>query len=277
VKARISKYLGSFLTILVYTVLVFASTAVASNSASSGASAAAGSKVKPASSSFNWSGYVATGQAFNHIQGTITVPTVTCTVPYAQSLFWVGLDGYTIAANQTVEQDGVGAKCSGGQHPKVTYFAWWEMFQTNQATSLQTIPGTVLTVKPGDRIKATVAYNSSDKSYVLQLNNETTKQLFATTQYCIGNACSRQSAEWVAERYMLATNTYTALAQWRTRASLFTANGAGANSDITMKPINHYNYLPVNMMSQQTYKNLDTTSPLSFDGTAFNVDWKAAN
>lgn len=273
--SRISTYLGFLITIVVYTVLVFAATAAATSSGSSGASGSQSSTLKPASSSFNWSGYAATGQTFNRIQSTITVPTVTCTVPYAQSLFWVGLDGYSAAANQTVEQDGVGAKCSSGQHPSVSYFGWWEMFQTNQSTSLQMIPATAMSIHPGDRVIATVTYNPSSMRYTLRLNNVHTKQVFATTQYCTGNVCARQSAEWVAERYMLAANTYTALAQWRTGSSLFTASGASRGT--TLRPISSFNYTPINMMSQQTYRNIDTTSPLYYTGSAFTVNWQSAD
>lgn len=275
--SRISRYLGFLLTILVYTVLVFASTAAASSSGSSGASGSVTSTLKPASSSFNWSGYAATGQTFNRVQSTITIPAVSCTVPYAQTLFWVGIDGYSSSANQTVEQDGVGAKCSSGPHPTVSYFGWWEMFQTNQSTSLQTIPANVITVKPGDRVTATVAYNPSNMGYTLQLNDLNTKQLFATTQYCTNNACTRQSAEWVTERYMLGNNSYTALARWHPSSSLFTASGASSASTATIEPISHFNYTPINMMSQQTYDNIDSSSPLFFDGSAFTVKWKAAN
>lgn len=276
-KTRLSKYFSFLMTILVYTVLVFASTAAATSSGSSGASSLQHGTIKPASSSFNWSGYVATGQTFNRVQSIITVPTVSCTVPGAQSLFWVGLDGYSTSANQTVEQDGVGAKCSGGKHPTLHYFGWWEMFQTNQSTSLQPIPTSVIAIKPGDRVKAVVTYNPSNQGYTLQLNNLSTKQLFATTQYCTGNACSRHSAEWIAERYMLASNTYTALAKWQAGPSLFAASSASADHTATLQPISHFNYKPINMMSQQTFGTIDTTSPLYYGGNAFTVNWKAAN
>jgi hypothetical protein len=273
VKSRMLQYLGFSLVTLVYSIIIFASTAAASGAGAASPNSIDASAPKTASPSYNWSGYVASGQTFKHIQGTIAVPTVTCTVPNAQTLIWVGFDGYNASANQTVEQDGIGAKCSATKH--VTYFAWWEMFQTTQGTSLQTISSKLMTVKPGEKIRASVTYNTTYRDYVLQLDNLSTKQLFTTTRSCIGNVCGRQSAEWITERYMLGANAYTALARWNSDPAMFTESSAYTMTSKSY-PINHYSYTPVNMVSQKTFANLDVTNPLYDSGTAFSVTWKAA-
>src|ERR1700730_12786802 len=62
-------------------------------------------------SSFNWSGYVATSStAFKSVRSTFVQPAVTCPVSGAFTVFWVGLDGWTTG---TVEQDGTAALCNG--------------------------------------------------------------------------------------------------------------------------------------------------------------------
>jgi hypothetical protein len=77
-----------------------------------------------------------------------TQPAVDClTTPNASSAFWTGLDGdFT---SNTVEQTGTEADCSGGT---ASYYGWYEMYPKGSFYFGKT-------VRPGDRMSASVAYS----------------------------------------------------------------------------------------------------------------------
>ena len=98
--------------------------------------------------SLNWAGYAATSSTpFTGVTASWTQPTATCTSGKQYAAFWAGLDGYD---NSTVEQTGTEVDCSSGSP---TYTPWYEFYPNGQA---MTWPGD--TVKPGDRLTATVTY-----------------------------------------------------------------------------------------------------------------------
>ena len=74
---------------------------------------------------------------------------------------------------------------------KVTYYAWYEAYPS-ASVSISSI-----TVKPGDAITASVAYNATNKDFVLTLNDTTDSEIFTKTLTVSGAA--RSSAEWVVE------------------------------------------------------------------------------
>lgn len=220
----------------------------------------------------NWAGYVVTGKTYSKVQGDITVPAITCTASGAESLFWVGLDGYN---TKTTEQDGVGAKCVG---TTPSYFVWWEMY--NPATgSLHQVS---TSVKPGQKIDASVTYVAVKESngktvyeYDLQLDNASTNQkMLATDQPCpSGYSCGRSTAEWIAERYNKGNNSFLPLGKWSYNAHLFTDSYATANSKLAA--ISGNNNVSVGMIDSN-YNFLADPSSLNTGGTSFGVQWSAA-
>lgn len=136
--------------------------------------------------SLNWSGYAVTGGrgAFRSVSAKWVMPTVTCnsgSPKYAS--FWAGLDGY---ANQTVEQIGADADCSGNS-PR--YYGWYEMFPAFPVLF-------TATVRPGDRMSASVTF-SGRSTYTLVLRDLTRGWTRTVTQHRTGP--QRASAEVITE------------------------------------------------------------------------------
>ncbi len=139
---------------------------------------------------------------FSSVCGKWQVPTATCLgTPDESHVFWVGLDGF---GSGTVEQGGTYAICEG---TTPLYFAWWEMYPTNDIT-------VVYAVYPGDFIAASVVYAKG--SYKITVSDTTPAHAtnFSTTQTCASNVtCARASAEWIAEAPTYGT-TIGNLAEW---------------------------------------------------------------
>ena len=154
---------------------------------------------------FNWSGYAANGSTpFNEVKTSYVQPVVSCPVTGADTLFWVGFDGFS---NGTVEQAGTGAMC-GNAGSKPTYFAWWEMYPTN---SVQFMP---ITINPGDSIDASVIYSSASNLYTMSVRDLTRGVAYSANSACAtGLYCARQTAEWIVER-PTSGGQYTPLANW---------------------------------------------------------------
>jgi hypothetical protein len=134
------------------------------------------------STSTNWSGYAVTGGRYTRVSSSWTVPAVTCSGT-AYSSFWVGLDGDT---SGTVEQTGTDSDCSGST-PQ--YYAWFEMypkFPTNYKD----------TVKPGDKMSATVTTNGSG-AFTLTISDTT--QVWTETTNARLKSAKLASAEVIAE------------------------------------------------------------------------------
>jgi hypothetical protein len=121
----------------------------------------------------NWTGYIKLGTApgqFTSVRASWTVPKVSCApAENSFSLVWAGMDG---ALSQTVEQIGTVQSCNNGQ---AAYQAFYETFPNPG----QVIPG--FTVRPGDRITASVQYRGGN-SFVFAISNESRERSFHTTQ-----------------------------------------------------------------------------------------------
>lgn len=217
-------------------------------------------------SSTNWSGYVAGGHTYNQVVADITMPTVTCTTPGAESLFWVGLDGY----NGTIplEQDGIGAKCSDTGKAAPTYFAWWEMINAKNNASLQTVAA----ISAGTKVQAEVTYNTSKKYYDLYLYDLSTKKpLLSET---VSGDGARQTAEWIAERYTVnKAGSLSPLAKWTGDASMFTDVYAATSSNAKLNSVASYNPTLLMMIDNGVLAN---PNQLVGSGTSFGVTWMAA-
>jgi hypothetical protein len=153
-----------------------------------------------ATTSPNWSGYVATtpNDSVTYVTGTWTVPTVTATSGNTDSFAWVGIDGY---GGGTVEQVGT----AQGTHNGVPYYyAWWEMWSKIGGQPEQTI--STMTVSPGDSITASVTYQTSGTyagDYLLSINDTSHSNdsfsKYANPQQYQDPLPDRSSAEWIME------------------------------------------------------------------------------
>jgi Peptidase A4 family/Ricin-type beta-trefoil lectin domain-like len=153
-----------------------------------------------ATTSPNWSGYVATtpNDSVTYVTGTWTVPTVTATSGNTDSFAWVGIDGY---GGGTVEQVGT----AQGTHNGVPYYhAWWEMWSKIGGQPEQTI--STMTVSPGDSITASVTYQTSGTyagDFLLSINDTSQSNdsfsTYANPQQYQDPLPDRSSAEWIME------------------------------------------------------------------------------
>jgi hypothetical protein len=137
--------------------------------------------------SLNWSGYAVTGPngSVTDVQGSWTVPAVTCPGGTQYSSFWVGIDGFN---SNSVEQIGTDADCYSGQP---AYYAWFEFYPHPMFTINN------LAVHPGDVMSAEVQYMSRARQFTVTINNLTTGHSFSTSTKV--NSAQRSSAEWIAE------------------------------------------------------------------------------
>lgn len=144
-----------------------------------------------ASTSANWSGYVAESSISSPVNGYIisvkgnwVIPALTCNASQDTYLaLWVGIDGYS---DGTVEQIGTAQNCVSGFEQE---YAWVELYPNPP----QIIGG--ITVHDGDSFTASVTYNGAN-FFTLTITNLTTGQSFSQTAKV---SALRQSAEWIAE------------------------------------------------------------------------------
>jgi hypothetical protein len=142
---------------------------------------ASSSRVKNIEYSTNWGGYTDTGTTFTSVTTTWTQPSVKCGSGESAAAFWDGLDGYS---SSSVEQTGVLAECDGGS---AYYYDWYELYPANPVYWSST-------VRPGDRMTATVDYTGG--KYVLTLKDST--EGWTNTKSASGSY-ARSSAEVIVE------------------------------------------------------------------------------
>jgi Peptidase A4 family len=213
----------------------------------------------------NWDGYItyasSHGTDFNSVKATWVQPSVTCEAAGAWTVFWVGLDGWW---NNTVEQGGSEAQCGTGG--AATYSLWWEMFPTN---AIQT----VLTIKVGDKITASVKYSTTTSKFTITVKDVTSGKSFTNRELCgSGLVCSRSSADVITEDVgMFGGSGFFPLADYGTMG--YTTAGAtdiaGHKGSISGK--NWLNAAVSEITGGITYA---TVTPLSARGTAFSTVWK---
>jgi hypothetical protein len=212
-----------------------------------------------AASSFNWAGYAdvsSTTGHFTKVSGDWTVPSVTCTAEDRITSDWVGLDGFS---SSTVEQDGTVSQCFEGQ---AVYYTWYEMYPA----------GTIAvgsTVRPGDKIKASVSRSGS--AYTLALTDSTrTANSFTKHATCATSTCQDTSAEWIAERpaYSIGIVPEAQFAPVTFSAASETA--AGRTS--TISGYSGTNYAMTTIDATGSY-DIASVSGLT-GGNAFKASWK---
>ena len=131
-----------------------------------------------------WAGYAVTGRDFTSAKGSWIVPPVDCSASTTDehSSFWVGIDGYY---SNTIEQAGTVSNCIEGA---AVYYAWYEFYPD--------ISYRVMTVNPGDRIKAGVEYSGTGE-FTVTIADITTGEHYTTRATVEG--AQRTSAEWIVE------------------------------------------------------------------------------
>lgn len=151
-----------------------------------GASAAAASTHAVASTSTNWSGYVAHGAHFRRVTALWTQPNLTCT-PGAESFsaVWVGLGGYNLNS-KALEQIGTEADCNATGRQVSS--AWYELVPAPSR-------GTRLIVDPGDVMAGRVTVVGD--RVTLKLTDRTRHRSFTKT--VIDRTLDLSSADWIVE------------------------------------------------------------------------------
>jgi hypothetical protein len=133
--------------------------------------------------SSNWSGYAVQGSSFTSATASWTVPAANCGSGDQYAACWVGIDGYS---SRTVEQTGTDSDCVGGTP---AYYAWYE-FYPRPAFEFSS-----MTIQPGDRMSASVVYNGSEFTVIIE--DVTTGESRSKTATV--SSAQRSSAEWVVE------------------------------------------------------------------------------
>jgi len=141
-----------------------------------------------ASTSTNWSGYVAHGSGtdFRYVSAVWTQPTTTCTAgDPTYSAVWVGLGGYNLSS-QALEQIGTEADCSASGRAVST--AWYELVPAPST-------GIRMTVNPGDVLAGSVTVIGHQVT--LTLNDRTRNKRFSKTVTV--STLDVTSADWIVE------------------------------------------------------------------------------
>jgi Peptidase A4 family len=150
----------------------------------------------------NWSGYnigaaypgEPAGVTFTSISGEWTVPAATQRkhgqAEYSAS--WVGIGGGCVTDNCQVTDNTLiqaGTEQDVAKAGKASYGAWWEIIPEPQTK-------VSLPVRPGNKIKVSIAQASTPGDWSIVIDNLTTGRRFATTT---PYASSMDTAEWIEE------------------------------------------------------------------------------
>ncbi len=157
--------------------------------ASVGAPAAfASSALADTTSSSNWAGYAAhrAGVSFRSVFASWTQPQATCAPGrHTYSAYWVGLGGYS-PTSDALEQAGTEVDCSPSG--RVDSSAWYELVPAGSV-------GIRITVRPGDRIRASVSVVGH--RVTVALTDATRHSSFVKTLHA--GSVDVSSAEWIVE------------------------------------------------------------------------------
>lgn len=226
------------------------------------------------STSPNWAGYDVTGGPFTTVTATWQQPRVRSSSFFADTAFWVGLDGDTTDPvndpPQTVEQIGTeGYSLLGG----VYYDAWYEMYPA--APVFLTGKKNKLAIRAGDKITASVTWvpatpatdtsPATEEAFTLTLVNHTTGKSFTFTETVdkMSVPPARSSVEVVAEAPSLSDGSILPIA----RFGLATFRGCAFEG----QSIGAFDWSRIAMVSNDTNATEVATSALSPDGTVFTV------
>ncbi len=225
------------------------------------------------SASSNWAGYAIhrSGLRFRTVLGSWTQPQVGCTPGRATySSVWVGLGGYDISS-PALEQIGTELDCTASG--RAVSDAWYELVPAASHT-------TSLTVRPGDRMQASVAVAGNQVK--LSIRDLTRRRSFTRTLH--DPVLDTTSAEWIVEAPSACTSTTDC--QTLPLTNFGTAAIAGARATTTsghrgsisdrrwsMTKINLAENARRFAGSPADRPVLAQPSPLTADGTGFTVTY----
>jgi Peptidase A4 family len=165
--------------------------------------------------SSNWSGYnigadypqVSTGTLFTSVSGEWTVPTAKQhTKGQAEdSASWVGIGGGCVTDNCSVTDNTLiqaGTEQDVSASGQASYGAWWEIIP--EPETQVTLP-----VRPGNKVKVTIAAASTPGDWSIAIDNLTTGAKFSTTT---PYSSSEDTAEWIEETPLEIGTTGTGVA-----------------------------------------------------------------
>jgi hypothetical protein len=149
---------------------------------------AAGSALADATTSRNWSGYVAhyDGVSFRSVSAQWRIPAATCgSAASAYSSIWIGLGGYS-AGLAGLEQTGVEVDCA--RSGRASYSAWYELVPA--PSHRVAVP-----VSPGDLIRARVSVSGARVE--IRLEDVTKQRAFRRSFHPA--QIDTASADWIVE------------------------------------------------------------------------------
>ncbi|MGA3360928.1 MAG: G1 family glutamic endopeptidase [Solirubrobacteraceae bacterium] len=235
--------------------------AVFTNSAGSSTTTAATLTVAPMSTE-NFSGYIdfaASGQTFNAVSASWSVPTVTCQPGETSwAAQWPG-----IGASTSVEQVGTETDCFNGEPD---YWAWYEMYgdpAVNNGYAVE-LPNPVA---PGDEMTGSVSLSGS--TWLLTLTDATQDWTSQTAIASPTPELSQASAEWMVEDPNGCSPQCETLAQY----SPVQFSGASASADGQTGSIASFPSTAMAMDQNSTL--LASLGPLDATGADFTDSWLA--
>jgi hypothetical protein len=226
-----------------------------------------------ATSSPNWSGYVAASSLSNPqansvtaVTGSWNVPAVSgSTVGTVDSSTWIGIDGFD---GGTVEQIGTEQDVVNGAP---VYRAWWEMYSSGDQQPEQIINS--MTISPGDSISASVQYITSGPQaglfHLVIVDNSRANDAFdiyessSATQSPLAEG---STAEWIME----APSVGGQIAQMPDFSTVDFTNATAVINGVS-GPINSSAWQSMALNLASNGVSQDTTSVLTNSGQAFSV------
>jgi hypothetical protein len=200
-----------------------------------------------ATTSSNWSGYVAQSGSYTGVSGTWTVPALTYSPTLASNATWVGIGG---RASGDLIQAGI-YEIADSQG--ASYQAWYELLPDNSTP-------VSLTVHPGDSISVAILEVSSDTWNVVITNNTTAQQVEKTVNY----QSSLSSVEWIQERPLINGSLSTLSGYTPVQFTGATAIQNGARLTLAQT-----NAQTISLLDESTNTALAVPSPISSDGMSF--------
>ncbi len=203
--------------------------------------------------SSNWAGYVASAPngSVTRVSADWIEPTGSCTSGPSYAAFWVGLDG---ATDNSVEQTGTLIVCSSGV---ASYYAWWELYPS---TPIELVKG--LSLAPGDRVSASVAYSSGAFKMTISVAGHSFSKKAS-------EPASRNSAECIAEDIAVGSTLAPLTDFGKIRFTSCKATLSGASGGIgTFATVGQFT------MIDSAGHVLASTSDLNSAQKAFSVNWK---
>ena len=152
----------------------------------------------------NWAGYVvqsAGSDTFSYLNGSWTVPKLSCSSVRSAMLAWVGFGN--ASGNGPIEQIGTREDCNGGIASYSTWYEFWPQQPNTMKLSLA--------IEPGDNISASVNYiEGGTFAFLIKDLSTGLSNKFTNTSL----DSSLQSAEWIVEAPLFTNGTRLVMADF---------------------------------------------------------------